>query len=138
MILEPKTVSQKHFKIQEINIVWCNFCAQHIREGAYLSRDPQWEVHPPCFPSKQGSDQLAKLLQLREFLSGMFAFFVLLRETRVKRRGKFGGKGRHYQNQITMVTLITLSRLSAKAHTHAYRKRVSKQRRHFNHHLFGF
>lgn len=67
MILEPETVSRKHFKIQEINIVWWNFCAQHIREAAYLSRDPQWGVHPHRFPSppdkkkKKGSDQLAKL-----------------------------------------------------------------------------
>lgn len=64
-----------------------------------MSRDPKWENHPPTpaapLPKKGGGglDQLAKLPQPREFLKEIFAFFffVLLRETVVKRRGKFRG-----------------------------------------------
>lgn len=49
-------ILHKTLKIPEINIVLCDFCAQQIREDAYLSRDPQRETHSP----KPLSDQLVK------------------------------------------------------------------------------
>lgn len=102
----------KFHKIPEMNIVLCNFCAQQIRVYLHI-----WAGIPSGKHIHPNRAQISwwnppQLPQPREFLSEIFAFFVLGRKWGWERQREVGEgsvreRGGGWWNWITMVTSIT-------------------------------